>query len=128
MASELLELGELEQSNVVVQAQLARIAARPDNLDQLYELKELELRIAVQRGNFAQAHAARQRLAEYALGLSPQVAFNLGSTYAVVQPPKPSEAKQLLGRFVQTSCDDRHAANDCDQCAVAHELLVHLAP
>jgi hypothetical protein len=126
LASELLELGELEQFNLVVQTQLARIA-RPGNLARLYELQELELRIAVQRGDLAQARAARQRLAENALGLSPEVAFNLGSTYAIAQPERPIEAKQLLGRFVQSSCDDRHSADDCHQCVVARDLLAHLA-
>lgn len=126
MATELLELGELEQANVVVQTQLGRIQTRPGNFDQLYLLQELEVRIAVQSGNLARAQAARHRLAEYALGLSPEVAFNLGTTYAVSQPPQTTEAKQLLGRFVQTSCGDREAANDCDQCVVARELLGHL--
>jgi predicted Zn-dependent protease len=127
MASELLELGEFEQSNVVVQTQLSRLHTRPGNFDQLYLLQELDLRIAVQSENPAQAHAARQRLAEYALGLSPEVAFNLGSTYAVARPQQATEAKQLLGRFVQSSCNDRQAANDCDQCVVARDLLDHLA-
>lgn len=127
IARELLELGELEQSNALVQTQLARIPARPGNFDKLYQLQELELQIAVQRGNLAQTHTARQQLAEYALGVSPEVAFNLGSTYAVSRPPKLGEAKQLLGRFVQSTCDDRQDPRYCDQCVVARDLLAHLA-
>jgi len=127
MAKELLELGEPEQSDVLVRTQLARIPARPGNFDQLYQLQELELQIAVQRGNLEQAHAARQRLAEYALGVSPDVAFNLGSTYAVTRPPQPTEAEQLLSRYVQSSCDGSQAATHCDRCVVARDLLAHLA-
>jgi Tfp pilus assembly protein PilF len=126
MAKELLELGELEQSNVLIRTQLTRIVARPGNFDRLYELQELELQILVRRGNHAQAHAARQKLAEYARGISPETAFHLGSTYAVARPPQPTEATQLLVRFVQSSCDGRQTANDCDQCVVARDLLTHL--
>jgi hypothetical protein len=127
MAGELFELGELEQSNLLVRKQLARIPAHPGNVDQLYSLQKLELRIAVQRESQSQVQAARQRLAEYALGVSPEFAFNLGSIYAVVQPPQPTEAKQLLGRFVQTTCASPQSANACDQCVVARDLLAHLA-
>lgn len=127
VAEELLELGELEQSNVLVRAQLARTSARPGKLDELYVLHELELQIALRRGDPVQAHAARQRLAECALGLSPESAFNLGTTYAVSRPPQRTAAKQLLNRFVQSSCDNSKGANDCVQCVVAHDLLVHLA-
>lgn len=127
MADELLELGELEQANALVQGQLARTPARPGNFDKLYVLHELELQIALRRGGLTQAHAARQRLAEYTVGLSPEIAFNLGSAYAVSRPPQPTQATQLLNRFVQSSCDDSRTANDCDQCVVARDLLVHLA-
>jgi tetratricopeptide (TPR) repeat protein len=127
MAEELLELGELDQCIVIVRAQLARTPVRPGNFDKLYVLHELELRIALRRGDLAQSHASRQRLAEYAFGLSPEIAFNLGSTYAVSRPPQPTEAKQLLSRFVQSSCDDSQTAHDCDQCVVARDLLVQLA-
>lgn len=127
MAEELLELGDLEQSNALVRALLARTPARRGNLDKLYALHALELQIALRRGDLVQAYAAREKLAKYTLGLSPEIAFNLGSTYAVSQPRWPTEAKQLLSHFVQSSCDDSQTANDCDQCVVARDLLVHLA-
>jgi hypothetical protein len=127
LAEELLELGELEQSNVLVRARLAQTSVRPGNFDKLYVLHALELQIALQRGDLTQAHAARERLAEYAIGLSPEIALNWGTTYAVSRPPQPTGAKQLLNRFVQSSCDDSQPANDCDHCAVARDLLVHLA-
>ena len=126
LAEELLELGELEQSTVLVRALLARIPARPGNFDTLYFLEQLELQIALRREDLTQAHAARQRLAEYTLGLSPEVAFNLGSTYAVSRPPQSNEARQLLNRFVRSSCDGSQTANNCAQCVVARDLLVRL--
>lgn len=127
LARELLELGELEQSNVLIRAQIARTPSAPDNFDKLYVLHELELQIALRRGDLTRARAARQRLAEYTLKLSAESAFNLGSTYAVSRPPQPTVAKQLLNHFVQSSCDDSPNANDCDQCVVARDLLVKLA-
>lgn len=127
LAQELLELGELERSDALVQARLARIPARPGNFDELYVLQELALQVAIARGDSERTQAARQRLAEYALGVSPAVAFNLGSTYAVARPPQPAEAKQLLERFVQSSCDAQLAAHDCDRCVVARDLLDKIA-
>jgi hypothetical protein len=110
-----------------VRTQLARIAAQAGNFDRLYLLQEVELKIAEQRGELMNAAAARETLAEYALGVSPVFAFNLGSTYAVTRPPQPTKAQQLLTRFVQSSCLAREAANDCDRCATAHDLLDRLA-
>jgi hypothetical protein len=127
MAQQLRELGELERSSSFVRTQRARIPAQPGNFDRLYRLQEVDLKIAEQRGDLVQADAARQTLAEYALGVSPVFAFNLGSTYAVMRPPQPTKAQQLLARFVQSSCLASQAANDCDRCAVAHALLDRLA-
>jgi hypothetical protein len=81
----------------------------------------------VQRGDVARAEAARQRLTEYVRSVSPVFAFNLGATYAVSQPPRPSEAKQLLEQFVQSSCDGGRGVKECARCVVARVLLERMA-
>lgn len=127
LAQQLASLGELERSSLLVRRHLARSPVQPADFDRLYRLQEVALTIAEQRGDRAQADAARRTLADYTLGVSSVFAFNLGSVYAISQPPEPTKAQQLLARFVQSSCLPSDAANDCARCVVAHALLDRLA-
>jgi tetratricopeptide (TPR) repeat protein len=124
-AVELLELGDLEQSSAIVQAQLAQVLATPANVAHLYSLQRLRLRIALRSGDLPQAEAARQRLREYARVFPPMDAFHLGIGYAMAQPP---EAVPLLRRFVESSCDAQPIAYECAYCGLARRELSRLAP
>jgi len=126
MAVELFDLGELEQSSVMVRAGLARTPMRPADFDRRYFWLKLELQIAERRGDLGQAQAAAQKRAEYARAVSPDVAFFMGVTAAVTQPPKAAEAEQWLRPFIQSRCANP-TPHDCGHCLLAADLLERLA-
>ncbi len=122
-----LELGDVDAADALVRAGLEQERARGANADKLYFYFHLSQQIAERRGDAAAAAAARQQVVEATPGLQPEVAFNLGSTYAVMQPPRVEAAERLLGSFVRNTCDRPNHAQYCDQCATAHDLLEKLS-
>lgn len=57
----------------------------------------------------------------------PEVAFNLGSTYAVMNPPQKDKAIRLLKSFNKRACKGSKAATDYkQQCEVSQSLVQRL--
>lgn len=57
----------------------------------------------------------------------PEVAFNLGSTYAVMDPPQKDKAIRLLKSFNKRACKGAKAATDYkQQCEVSQSLVQRL--
>lgn len=59
-------------------------------------------------------------------GTHPEILFNLGSTYAVMNPPKKQEAQQMLKGFTARACKGTKAANYKAQCDQSSALLAKL--
>ena len=58
----------------------------------------------------------------------PEIAFNLGSTYAVMKPPKKEKALRLLKSFNTRACKTADAAKKYkDQCATSSDLVQKLS-
>ncbi|HNS95924.1 MAG TPA: tetratricopeptide repeat protein [Polyangiaceae bacterium] len=57
---------------------------------------------------------------------NPEILFNLGSTYAVLNPPKKSQAIQMLKKFQAQACKGGSAQKYREQCEQAIALLVKL--
>jgi hypothetical protein len=61
------------------------------------------------------------------LGDHPEIMFNLGSTYAVLNPPRKTEAIQMLKRFSATACKGASAATKYkDPCEQSQALIAKL--
>lgn len=58
------------------------------------------------------------------LGPHPEILFNLGSTYAVLEPPRKTEALQLLNRFNSIAC--KGAAGATKYKSVCAEAQAHI--
>jgi hypothetical protein len=57
----------------------------------------------------------------------PEIAFNLGSTYAVMKPPQKEKALRLLKSFNKRACKSADAAKKFkDQCATSNDLVQKL--
>jgi tetratricopeptide (TPR) repeat protein len=57
----------------------------------------------------------------------PEIAFNLGSTYAVMKPPQKEKALRLLKSFNKRACKSADAAKKLkDQCATSNDLVQKL--
>lgn len=57
---------------------------------------------------------------------NPEILFNLGSTYAVMDPPKKSQAIQMLKKFQAQACKGGKAVKYKDQCEQAMALIAKL--
>ncbi|PKN49504.1 MAG: hypothetical protein CVU63_01970 [Deltaproteobacteria bacterium HGW-Deltaproteobacteria-20] len=57
---------------------------------------------------------------------NPEILFNLGSTYAVMNPPKKSQAIQMLKKFQAQACKGASAQKYKDQCEQSMALVVKL--
>jgi len=58
---------------------------------------------------------------------NPEILFNLGSTYAVMDPPKKAQAAQMLKQFQARACKSASAQKYKDQCEQTAALLVKVA-
>jgi Tfp pilus assembly protein PilF len=123
LASVQLVLGDIDAADALVRAGIENERAPRDSSDVLYSYLSLGLRIAERRGDAAAIAAVRQQLAEATPRLSPDYAFNLGSTLAVMRPPEVERARRLLTSFVRNTCDKPNHGHDCDRCATARDLL-----
>jgi tetratricopeptide (TPR) repeat protein len=56
----------------------------------------------------------------------PEIAFNLGSTYAVLDPPAKEKATRLLNSFTKRACRGAQAEKFKEQCETASALIQKL--
>jgi tetratricopeptide (TPR) repeat protein len=56
----------------------------------------------------------------------PEIAFNLGSTYAVMKPPQKEKAVRLLNSFNKRACRSAKAEKYKEQCATSADLVQKL--
>lgn len=56
----------------------------------------------------------------------PEIQFNLGSTYAVMDPPKKEKAVRLLKSFNKRACRGKSAEKFKDQCTASSDLVQKL--
>ena len=79
------------------------------------------------KGDLASAAASLEKAkAADAEGAHPEILFNLGSTYAVMTPPKKQEALQLLKAFSTRGCKGPKAAKFKAQCDQTQTLMMNL--
>jgi len=57
---------------------------------------------------------------------NPEILFNLGSTYAVMDPPKKSQAIQMLKKFQARACKGGKATQYKEQCEQSMALIAKL--
>ena len=79
------------------------------------------------KGDFASVAVLLEKAkAADAEGTHPEILFNLGSTYAVMTPPKKQEALQLLKAFSTRGCKGPKAAKFKAQCDQTQTLMMNL--
>jgi tetratricopeptide (TPR) repeat protein len=104
-----LELEEVDAADALVRAGLEQERAGGSSPDGLYFYHGLSEKVAERRGDAAAAAAARQQVVEATPGLRPEVAFNLGSTYAVMRPPRIEPAERCSAPSSGILATDRTA-------------------
>lgn len=100
----------------------------PKNNDDLYNLWVLLGKAAQMKGD-KQAHLAAVEKSEQfvgAEGAHPDAAFNVGSTYAVMDPPQKEKALRLLNQFTKRACRGGQASKFKEQCEISASLIQKL--
>jgi tetratricopeptide (TPR) repeat protein len=93
----------------------------------LYGMYVLLSMVNQARGDKAGMVAALEKANDVAGDQNPEIGFNLGSTYAVMNPPQKEKAVRLLNSFSKRVCKGAQAAEKFkDQCATASDLIQKL--
>ena len=70
--------------------------------------------------------AAMERVEQFAGDSHPEFSFNLGSTYAVMDPPQKEKAVRLLEQFTKKVCRGANSAKFKEQCETSASLVQKL--
>lgn len=95
--------------------------------EQLYEMYSLLAMVQQARGDNSSVVSTLEKANEIAGDKHPEMGFNLGSTYAVMNPPQKEKAVRLLNSFTKRVCKGAQAAEKFkDQCQTANDLIQKL--
>ncbi len=92
----------------------------------LYAMYVLRFQVAQAKDDKAEMVASMEKAQEVAGETHPEISFNLGSTYAVMDPPQKEKAARLLKSFVKRACRSAKAAKFKEQCETANSLIQKL--
>ncbi len=92
----------------------------------LYGMYILLFDAAQARDDKASMVAAMEKAKEVAGETHPEISFNLGSTYAVMEPPQKEKAVRLLNQFTKRACRGANAKKFKEQCQTASGLVQKL--
>lgn len=92
----------------------------------LYAMYVLRFQVAQAKDDKAEMVASMEKAQEVAGETHPEISFNLGSTYAVMDPPQKEKAARLLKSFVKRACRSAKAAQFKEQCETANSLIQKL--
>jgi tetratricopeptide (TPR) repeat protein len=92
----------------------------------LYNMQMLIGSAALMRGDKAGQLAAVEKAEKYAGEKHPEFGFNLGSTYATMDPPQKEKAVRLLSQFTKRVCRGAKGKQFQEQCETASSLLQKL--
>jgi tetratricopeptide (TPR) repeat protein len=96
------------------------------NKNALYGIYTLMFNVYQARKDLAGGAAALEKANDVAGDTHPEIAFNLGSTYAVMDPPKKDQAVRLLKSFNKRACKSKDAVKFKQQCETSNALVAKL--
>jgi tetratricopeptide (TPR) repeat protein len=96
------------------------------NNNHLYAMYVLRFQTAQAKGDKPEMVATMEKANEVAGDTHPEISFNLGSTYAVMEPPQKEKAVQLLTSFQKRACRSASATKYKEQCETANSLIQKL--
>jgi len=96
------------------------------NNNHLYAMYVLRFSVAQAQKDKAEMVTSMEKAEEVAGDSHPEIAFNLGSTYAVMEPPQKEKAVRLLSSFVKKACRSATAAKYKEQCETSNTLIQKL--
>ena len=96
------------------------------NKNNLYGMYVLSFQVAQAADDKNEMVASMEKAQSLAGDSHPEIAFNLGSTYAVMDPPRKEKAVRLLKQFQKRACRSAKAAKYKEQCQTSQALIQKL--
>lgn len=116
-----------KEAEQVTQAGLSVVPPTAKNSSALYGMCVIQAKAALLRGDKAAQLAAVEKAEQFVGEDShPDAAFNLGSTYATMDPPQKEKALRLLNQFTKRTCRGGNAAKWKEQCEQTASLIQKL--
>ena len=119
-----------DQAGQVLKEGTSLVARIEDNANSLYGMYTLLSNVHQAKNEEAARVTALEKAQEVGGKTHPEIAYNLGSTYAKMTPPKKEKALRLLKSFDKRNCgakQKKNAEKYRDQCVTAKALLQKLS-
>ena len=115
-----------DQAEAVLKEGTRMIPPTEATQNNLYEMYILMFQVSQAKNDQAGMLAAMESAQAVAGDAHPEIAFNLGSTYAVMDPPQKEKAVRMLKSFTKRACASAKGMKFKEQCAAAQSLLQEL--
>lgn len=115
-----------KEAEAVVSEGTRLVPQSQENNPNLYGMHILQFEAAQARGDKAGMVAAMEQAQQVAGDTHPEISFNLGSTYAVMDPPQKEKAVRLLKSFNKRACRGANATKFKEQCETSAALVQKL--
>jgi len=128
LADALIALKMYDQAGAVLKEGTRIVQPTDDESKKnLYYMYVLLSMVSQAKGDTPSMVSALEKANDVAGDKNPEIGFNLGSTYAVMNPPQKEKAVRLLNSFAKRVCKGAQAAEKFkDQCATANDLIQKL--
>jgi tetratricopeptide (TPR) repeat protein len=103
------------------------VAPSEKSKNNLYGMYVLLFAVAQAKNDKPSMLVAMERAKDVAGDAHPEISFNLGSTYAVMDPPQKDKAIRLLKSFTQRACRSEKAMKFKEQCETAQSLIQQMS-
>jgi len=96
------------------------------NNAKLYNMYVLMAKVGQVKGDKAAQLAAIEKAEQFAGDAHPEFSFNLGSTYAAMDPPQKEKALRLLNQFTKRVCKGAQATKFKEECEETSSMIQKL--
>jgi tetratricopeptide (TPR) repeat protein len=114
------------EAGAVLEQGTKNIEATEETREHVYNMYLLTFKVAQVAGDHGKMLAAVERAQAIGGDGHPEAQFNLGSTYATMDPPQKEKAKRLLEAFSNKTCKSEAGKKFKAQCSQANAFLQHL--
>jgi tetratricopeptide (TPR) repeat protein len=121
-----LNLKFYSEAEAVLRQGVKLVPPSETNNPKLYNMYVLLAKVAQVKGDKAGQLAAVEKAEEFAGDKHPEFAFNLGSTYAAMDPPQKEKALRLLNMFTKRVCKGAQAMKFKEECEETSSMIQKL--
>jgi tetratricopeptide (TPR) repeat protein len=121
-----LTLRQVNEAEQVLKEGTRLVPPSEKNNPKIYSMYVLLATVSQMKRDKAGQLAAMERAEQFAGDGHPEFAFNLGSTYAIMDPPQKEKAVRLLEQFTKKVCRGAAATKFKEQCETSSSLVQKL--